>query len=446
MRPRSATAGAGDGAIRFEPVSLTTLVDSPVLAGTPPAQHPSRRTAAALRLDLDRRQRGRARHRRRKVPPAATSSPRRGRCSAPTTSRTTIPLTLSDQVAHFGLEHHESSDDRTGRALLDDDRRSSLGSSSARVRPLVERQVPPARRAWRRATTRADAGRLLWVYEGLTEYLGNILTARTGLRTPEQFRDDSRRSPRDSTTGPGEPGDPPGHRRWRRMLYNAPGGMVELSPRRRLLRRGSLLWLDVDTIIRRLTKGGKSIEDFCGRSTAAEQRPPDVKPYTSTTWSRRWSSRAERLAGFFVSDSSRPVRTRISAASTRRLESRLQRHAERDPAGDGSRRQATDARFSLGILVETTAGRGRRARLARRRRPGSDRNAARGRERPPVDPRNAAGRGPGRHRRARAARAARAQRRLLRDARRGLPRRRALPAPAARPVAARRAARSSSRP
>ena len=29
---------------------------------------------------------------------------------------------------------------------------------------------------------------LLWVYEGLTEYLGDVLAARSGLETPEQYR------------------------------------------------------------------------------------------------------------------------------------------------------------------------------------------------------------------------------------------------------------------
>ena len=56
--------------------------------------------------------------------------------------------TLSDHVAHFGLEHHESSDDRTGeRTLIEPDRfkRQRL-PAAARVRALLERQVPPPRR------------------------------------------------------------------------------------------------------------------------------------------------------------------------------------------------------------------------------------------------------------------------------------------------------------
>jgi predicted metalloprotease with PDZ domain len=32
-------------------------------------------------------------------------------------------------------------------------------------------------------------GDLLWVYEGLTEYLGDVLAARSGLLTDEQYRE-----------------------------------------------------------------------------------------------------------------------------------------------------------------------------------------------------------------------------------------------------------------
>jgi hypothetical protein len=37
-------------------------------------------------------------------------------------------------------------------------------------------------------------GDLLWVYEGLTQYLGNILTPRSGLYTPEEYREDLART------------------------------------------------------------------------------------------------------------------------------------------------------------------------------------------------------------------------------------------------------------
>src|SRR6266567_4551842 len=95
--------------------------------------------------------------------------------------------TLSDQVAHFGLEHHESSDDRVAeRTLLDE----ALRRASADLLPheFVHSWNGKYRRPAGLATADYEQpmkGELLWVYEGLTEYLGSILAARTGLRTPE---------------------------------------------------------------------------------------------------------------------------------------------------------------------------------------------------------------------------------------------------------------------
>ncbi len=53
-------------------------------------------------------------------------------------------LTLSDHIASFGLEHHESSDDRVGeRSLVDDDAaQADGGSAAARIRAFMEWEVP----------------------------------------------------------------------------------------------------------------------------------------------------------------------------------------------------------------------------------------------------------------------------------------------------------------
>ena len=58
-------------------------------------------------------------------------------------------LTLSDDVAHFGLEHHESSDDRVEEKTMIDDtlRLHDAGPAAARVHPFVERKIPAARRS-----------------------------------------------------------------------------------------------------------------------------------------------------------------------------------------------------------------------------------------------------------------------------------------------------------
>src|SRR5271170_6001142 len=100
-------------------------------------------------------------------------------------------LSLSDHVAHFGLEHHESDDSRTGeRGLVDP------GPRLLAAGLLPHEYVHSWNGKYRRAAdlTTSDYEKpmqddLLWVYEGLTSYLGDTLSARSGLRAPDQFRD-----------------------------------------------------------------------------------------------------------------------------------------------------------------------------------------------------------------------------------------------------------------
>ena len=100
-------------------------------------------------------------------------------------------FSLSDHVAHFGLEHHESNDSRLAeRALVESDLRllgagllphEYVHSWNGKYRRPADLATPDYQ-----ATMQTD---LLWVYEGLTSYLGDMLTARSGLHTPEQYRD-----------------------------------------------------------------------------------------------------------------------------------------------------------------------------------------------------------------------------------------------------------------
>jgi predicted metalloprotease with PDZ domain len=122
---------------------------------------------------------------------------------------------------------------------------------------------------------------MLWIYEGLTEYLGYVLTARSGLQSPDEFRD--------SVAAVASVLEHKSGRTWRPLqdtatmagqLYNAPG---EWSNYRRgvdFYDEGVLLWLEVDTIIRQQSNGAKSIEDFCHIFHGPPSTPPMVKPYT----------------------------------------------------------------------------------------------------------------------------------------------------------------------
>jgi predicted metalloprotease with PDZ domain len=124
-------------------------------------------------------------------------------------------------------------------------------------------------------------GELLWVYEGLTEYYGNVLAARSGLWTPEEYRDNLASIAASLNHRPG--------RTWRplidttvaaQLLYNAPS---EWEAERRSVDfydEGWLIWLDADTLIRQLTSGKRSLDDFVRRFHGAPSGPPSVKTYT----------------------------------------------------------------------------------------------------------------------------------------------------------------------
>lgn len=174
-------------------------------------------------------------------------------------------FTLSDNTGHFGLEHHQSSDDRleseyftntdqyvTGAGLLPHEYVHSWNGKFRRPNGLLTSSFD---------TPMEDE--LLWVYEGLTQYLGEVLTARSGLWSPDQYRDAL------AATAAGMSGQT--GRVWRplqdtadeaQVLYYTPGAWSNYQRSVDFYAEGTLLWLDVDTRIRELSGGKRSIDDF----------------------------------------------------------------------------------------------------------------------------------------------------------------------------------------
>ena len=122
---------------------------------------------------------------------------------------------------------------------------------------------------------------LLWVYEGLTNYLGFVLTARSGLLTADQDRDDLALTAAALDHLPG--------REWRNLqdtadaapqLYFSPGPWQSWRRSTDFYAEDTLNWLWVDVIIRQQSKGAKSIDDFCHLFHGAPTTGPMVKPYT----------------------------------------------------------------------------------------------------------------------------------------------------------------------
>ncbi len=278
------TDRTGD-AVQFEPVSLETLVDSPVVAGahfrtvdlSPGAQPPHflhivADSAAALELKPED-----SRH-------FSHLTAETGALFGARHYQTYhFLLTLSDHVAHFGLEHHESSDNRQGEKYLID-----ADSLKLKAGLLPHEMVHSWNGKYRRPTGLATPdyqqpmqGELLWVYEGLTDYLGQLLAARCGLWTDDTYRQSLAL---DAAKLDNEPG-----RTWRpladttvaaQLLYDA---RKEGSAWRRgvdFYPEGELIWLEADVLIRQLTDGRRSLDDFCRKFHGGPSGPPRVVTYT----------------------------------------------------------------------------------------------------------------------------------------------------------------------
>jgi predicted metalloprotease with PDZ domain len=299
------------GSVDFKPVSLERLVDSPVIAGShfktvdlaPESPTPHVIDIAAdsdAALEITDAQ---LRNYRQLVKEALALF------GGHHYEQYHFLLSLSNHVAHFGLEHHESSDDRTWeRAFLDE----NLRKLSADLLPheFVHSWNGKYRRPAGLATRDYEEPmntELLWVYEGLTEYLGVVLTERSGLWSADDFRQHLAMVAGNLDVESG--------RRWRPLIDTAIAAQLLYSDREDWVgfRRGvdfydegALIWLEVDTLIRRESGGRKSIEDFCRLFYGPPSGSPTVRPYDldeliaalNRTQAHDWRAFfAERVAG-----------------------------------------------------------------------------------------------------------------------------------------------------
>jgi len=270
--------------VHFAPVSLTMLVDSPVLTGqylkaVPlTSQEPSAEldVAADSAAALEPPQEVWDRFKNLVAQASALFGAQHYR-------HYHFLYTLSDHVAHFGLEHHESDDSRVGERGLIDETERKLDASL-----LPHEYVHSWNGKYRRPAGLSTPDYqqpmqtdLLWVYEGLTEYLGNILTARSGLWSPDQFREYLAGVAADLDHVPG--------RTWRNLqdtadaapqLYFAPKTWYSWRRSTDYYDEDTLNWMWADAIIRQQSKGKKSLDDFCQLFHGAPGGPPTLKPYT----------------------------------------------------------------------------------------------------------------------------------------------------------------------
>jgi predicted metalloprotease with PDZ domain len=271
--------------VDFAPVSLTTLVDSPLIAGkhyrridlTTGPETPTHQMdlVADTEADLAMTPEDMAAYRKLVAETGALFGARHYR-------QYHFLYTLSADVGQHGLEHHESNDSAAAeRTLLDPD----LHMLYAALIPheFVHSWNGKYRRPVGLATRDYQdpmVGDLLWVYEGLTEYLGDLLAERTGLWSTQQYRESLALTAAslDHRTG----------RTWRSLEDTARSVQTlrTLGPQWESWRRGldyypegELIWLEVDSIIRQQTQGQRSLDDFCRGFHGGQSGPPVVVPF-----------------------------------------------------------------------------------------------------------------------------------------------------------------------
>jgi len=193
-------------------------------------------------------------------------------------------LTLSDQIGFQGIEHHQSSDNRAPDDFMTNPKEQlaagdlvthefshSWNGKYRRPADLTQPnfQIPE----------RTD---LLWVYEGMNQYLGDLLSFRAQIRKPSDYPEYLASLYASLASEPGRNTEPlidtttaaP-------YLYEARGSYPSIRRTAGdFYGEGELFWLDVDTLIREKTHGEKSLDTFLHLYSAPALTGPITKTYT----------------------------------------------------------------------------------------------------------------------------------------------------------------------
>jgi predicted metalloprotease with PDZ domain len=192
-------------------------------------------------------------------------------------------LALSEEFGGVGREHHQSSENGVKLDYFTD------WNKAESVRGLLPHEFTHSWNGKFRRPADQDVpnfntplqNTLLWVYEGQTQYWGNVLSARSGMIKPENVRDilaataarydnmqgRSWRPVQDTTNDPIINGRRPlGWSSWQRSedYYN----------------EGALIWMDVDTKIRELSGDSKSLDNFARNFFGVDDGVYVAKHYT----------------------------------------------------------------------------------------------------------------------------------------------------------------------
>ena len=195
-------------------------------------------------------------------------------------------LTLSDAIGFQGIEHHQSSDDRADDTFLTDATQQQAGgdliphefshSWNGKYRRPFDLQQPDFNDPYPEHTE------LLWQYEGMNQYMGDLLSFRTGIRDPKDYPEFLAALYASLAFEPGRKTTPIIDTTTGAPYYYCCARGVYPSIRRTagdFYTEGELMWLDADTIIREQTHGAKSLDDYT-KLFAGGVSEPKVVTYT----------------------------------------------------------------------------------------------------------------------------------------------------------------------
>jgi predicted metalloprotease with PDZ domain len=193
-------------------------------------------------------------------------------------------LAISSHFTGIGLEHHQSSENGVGLGYFTD------WDSNDNGRDLLPHEMIHSwngkfRRPadlWTPSYEVPMGPSLLWVYEGMTEYLGVVLTSRSGLWSPEITRDILARYAANYDLGRAG-------RQWRNLQDTTQQPILSHRGRQSYESwqrgkdyyiEGIFVWLDVDTKLRELTRGRRSLDDFARAFFGVEDGRVEPLTYT----------------------------------------------------------------------------------------------------------------------------------------------------------------------
>ncbi len=264
-------------------------------------------------------------------------------------------VSLSNHIAHFGLEHHESSDDRVAEGMLSSE---ELRMELAAL--LGHEFVHSWNGKYRRPQGLLSPdfqqpmdGSLLWVYEGMTNLLGFVLPTRAGLITQDYYHE---RLAVSASVLELEVGT-----RWRPLADTIAAAQLPRSSVWQSSRRSTdyyaasdYLWLDVDAELRARSQGRVSIDDFVRRFSAGVSGSPQVKPFVEQDVYKLLAELAPGDWRTFIRRHLDQTGTMALFAALDRTGWKLGYTAVRNIAlaTDDRRRQSTNRLASIGFMLD----------------------------------------------------------------------------------------------